>query len=192
MRFNPIEFFYELLSGNPYVIGVFVIAIIISIFPNSLYYFIADIPNKVKKLFKGKPVQHSPSNYNSDFVPADNNYFTFKGRLARGAFIKRTLLAYAGVAVVVFFCCWLAGSTDKVKEGSAYTILMFVLLIPLTIVIYASMNRRIHDIGKSSKWTWIMFFASNTVQPLYFIALLYLFCKKGNESSNEYGPNPLQ
>lgn len=28
--------------------------------------------------------------------------------------------------------------------------------------------------------------------PIYFLALLYLFCKKGNPDANEYGPNPLQ
>lgn len=32
MRFNPIEFFYELLNGNPYLIGMLIFAVCISLF----------------------------------------------------------------------------------------------------------------------------------------------------------------
>lgn len=191
MRFNPIEFFYELFNGNPYVVTVMILSVIIALIPDSLVYFIKDIPSKIKNIFKSKPANSSAS-ATYDFVPADNNYFTFKGRLSRSSYIKRTLLAYVGVVAVVLFCCWLAGSTAKIEQGSAYTILMFVLIIPLAIVIYASMNRRFHDIGKSSKWTLAMFLASNTLTIVYFLAILYLFYKKGVDGPNEYGPDPLQ
>lgn len=121
-----------------------------------------------------------------NFIPADNNYFTFKGRLARGSFIKRTLLCY-----LVFIICLSVLYYPGAPLGKlAY--LVFVPIFIFGIMLYANMNRRIHDIGRSSKWTWAMFFASNALPPLYFIALLYLFCKKGDEDSNEYGPNPLQ
>lgn len=92
----------------------------------------------------------------------------------------------------MLFFSWVAGSPSKIEEVSLYTALMFVFIIPFTLLLYANINRRFHDIGKSSKWTWAMFLASNTVAPIYLLALLYLFCKKGNPYPNEYGPNPLQ
>ena len=48
MRFNPIEFFYELFNGNPYVVTVMILSVIIALIPDSLVYFIKDIPSKIK------------------------------------------------------------------------------------------------------------------------------------------------
>ena len=56
MRFNPIEFFYELLSGNPYLIGMLIFAVCISLIPNSLCETILELPQKIKKMFAKKPV----------------------------------------------------------------------------------------------------------------------------------------
>ena len=124
-----------------------------------------------------------------NFVPADNNYFTFKGRLARGPFIKRTLIVYAAIVILLILFY------EAPMRGQAYTAvnaLWFVPSIPLIIILYAGINRRFHDIGKSSKWTWMSFFASGILTIVYFLAILYLFYKKGDEGSNEYGPDPLQ
>lgn len=194
MRFNPIDFFYNLFSGNPYLIGAVIVGVIISLIPNSLCEFILELPTKIKRILEKKPVDvpNQQANQNYDFLPSDNNYFTFKGRIGRKIFIKRTLLAYLGIILVVLFFSWLAGSPSKIEEVSLYTALMFVFIIPFTLLLYANINRRFHDIGKSSKWTWAMFLASNTVAPIYLLALLYLFLKKGNPYPNEYGPNPLQ
>ena len=189
MRFNPIDFFYNLFSGNPYLIGAVIVAVIISLIPNSLCEFILELPTKIKRILEKKPVDvpNQQANQNYDFLPSDNNYFTFKGRIGR-----KILLAYLGIILVVLFFSWVAGSPSKIEEVSLYTALMFVFIIPFTLLLYANINRRFHDIGKSSKWTWAMFLASNTVAPIYLLALLYLFCKKGNPYPNEYGPNPLQ
>lgn len=46
MRFNPIEFFYELLNGNPYLIGMLIVAVCISLIPNSLCETILELPQK--------------------------------------------------------------------------------------------------------------------------------------------------
>ena len=48
MRFNPIEFFYELLNGNPYLIGVLIFTVCISLIPNSLCETILELPQKNK------------------------------------------------------------------------------------------------------------------------------------------------
>lgn len=194
MRFNPIEFFYELLNGNPYLIGMLIFTVCISLIPNSLCETILDLPQKIKKMFGKKPVdapiQQTKQNY--DFIPSDDNYFTFKGRIGRKVFIKRTAFAYLGIILVVLFFAWLTDSTSKIEKNPLYIALILAFMVPFTLFLYANMNRRFHDIDKSSNWTLAMFLASNTVAPIYFLVLLYLFCKKGNPNANEYGPNPLQ
>lgn len=194
MRFNPIEFFYELLNGNPYLIGVLIFTVCISLIPNSLCETILELPQKIKKMFAKKPVDApiQQVNQNYDFVPSDDNYFTFKGRIGRKVFIKRTAFAYLGIILVALFFAWLTDSTSKIEKNPLYIALILAFMVPFTLFLYANMNRRFHDIGKSSNWTLAMFLASNTVAPIYFLALLYLFCKKGNPGANEYGPNPLQ
>lgn len=194
MRFNPIEFFYELLNGNPYLIGVLIFIVCISLIPNSLCETILELPQKIKKMFAKKPVDApiQQVNQNYDFVPSDDNYFTFKGRIGRKVFIKRTAFAYLGIILVALFFAWLTDSTSKIEKNPLYIALILAFMVPFTLFLYANMNRRFHDIGKSSNWTLAMFLASNTVAPIYFLALLYLFCKKGNPDANEYGPNPLQ
>ena len=194
MRFNPIEFFYELLNGNPYLIGVLIFTVCISLIPNSLCETILELPQKIKKMFAKKPVDApiQQVNQNYDFVPSDDNYFTFKGRIGRKVFIKRTAFAYLGIILVALFFAWLTDSTSKIEQNPLYIALILAFMVPFTLFLYANMNRRFHDIGKSSNWTLAMFLASNTVAPIYFLALLYLFCKKGNPDANEYGPNPLQ
>ena len=194
MRFNPIEFFYELLNGNPYLIGMLIFAVCISLIPNSLCETILELPQKIKKMFAKEPVDApiQQVNQNYDFVPSDDNYFTFKGRIGRKVFIKRTAFAYLGIILVALFFAWLTDSTSKIEKNPLYIALILAFMVPFTLFLYANMNRRFHDIGKSSNWTLAMFLASNTVAPIYFLALLYLFCKKGNPDANEYGPNPLQ
>lgn len=194
MRFNPIEFFYELLNGNPYLIGVLIFTVCISLIPNSLCETILELPQKIKKMFVKKPADApiQQVNQNYDFVPSDDNYFTFKGRIGRKVFIKRTAFAYLGIILVVLFFAWLTDSTSKIEKNPLYIALILAFMVLFTLFLYANMNRRFHDIGKSSNWTLAMFLASNTVAPIYFLALLYLFCKKGNPDANEYGPNPLQ
>lgn len=194
MRFNPIEFFYELLNGNPYLIGVLIFTVCISLIPNSLCETILELPQKIKKMFAKKPVDApiQQVNQNYDFVPSDDNYFTFKGRIGRKVFIKRTAFAYLGIILIALFFAWLTDSTSKIEKNPLYIALILAFMVPFTLFLYANMNRRFHDIGKSSNWTLAMFLASNTVAPIYFLALLYLFCKKGNPDANEYGPNPLQ
>lgn len=194
MRFNPIEFFYELLNGNPYLIGMLIVAVCISLIPNSLCETILELPQKIKKMFAKKPVDApiQQANQNYDFIPSDDNYFTFKGRIGRKVFIKRTAFAYLGIILVALFFAWLTDSTSKIEKNPLYIALILAFMVPFTLFLYANMNRRFHDIGKSSNWTLAMFLASNTVAPIYFLALLYLFCKKGNPDANEYGPNPLQ
>lgn len=56
MRFNPIEFFYELLNGNPYLIGVLIFTVCISLIPNSLCETILELPQKIKTMFSKKHV----------------------------------------------------------------------------------------------------------------------------------------
>lgn len=194
MRFNPIEFFYELLNGNPYLIGVLIFTVCISLIPNSLCETILELPQKIKKMFAKKPVDApiQQVNQNYDFVPSDDNYFTFKGRIGRKVFIKRTAFAYLGIILLALFFAWLTDSTSKIEKNPLYIALILAFMVPFTLFLYANMNRRFHDIGKSSNWTLAMFLASNTVAPIYFLALLYLFCQKGNPDANEYGPNPLQ
>lgn len=194
MRFNPIEFFYELLNGNPYLISMLIVAVCISLIPNSLCETILELPQKIKKMFAKKPVDApiQQANQNYDFIPSDDNYFTFKGRIGRKVFIKRTALAYLGMILVAVFFSWLAGSTSELEKVSLYSALMLAFMAPFTLFLYANINRRFHDIDKSSKWTLTMFLASNIVAPVHFLLLLYLFCKKSNPNANEYGPNPLQ
>lgn len=176
------------------LIGVLIFIVCISLIPNSLCETILELPQKIKKMFVKKPADApiQQVNQNYDFVPSDDNYFTFKGRIGRKVFIKRTAFAYLGIILVALFFAWLTDSTSKIEKNPLYIALILAFMVPFTLFLYANMNRRFHDIGKSSNWTLAMFLASNTVAPIYFLALLYLFCKKGNPDANEYGPNPLQ
>lgn len=117
------------------------------------------------------------------FNAADDNYFTYKGRLARKPFIIRTIIFYLIIALIYLLIA---------KYNLDEIIFSYVFIFPILWAIFANANRRFHDIGKSSKWTW-MFFFSGPILPIVQIAILiYLFVKKGQDGPNQYGDDPLK
>lgn len=109
-----------------------------------------------------------------------DNFYTYKGRLNRKAYIIR----YAILIIIVFINRVLVDTLGGVNEGHSLLFNLIVLLVGISIFMIDI--RRIHDLGKSGYWVLLM------LVPLLNIAfLIYLFVAKGNDTENEYGPNPL-
>ncbi len=70
--------------------------------------------------------------------------------------------------------------TGKAHFWSLYKVFIVFMLLPLLSI----MGRRLHDINKSG---WYIFLFLIPFAGLYVI---YLFCKKGDEGENMYGPSP--
>ncbi len=122
------------------------------------------------------------NNKNEFFNPSDDNYFTYKGRLARKPFIIRTIVFYVVIALVYMMI---------VKCNFDKVIFSYIFIMPMIYAIFANANRRFHDIGKSSKWTWVFFFSGSIIPILQIVMYIYLFAKKGQVGPNQYGDDPL-
>lgn len=74
----------------------------------------------------------------------------------------------------------MVGETGQGILGAIYS--LFVLLPSIAVGV-----RRLHDIGKSGWWMFIVF-----IPIIGGIYLLVLFATEGDNGSNEYGPDPKQ
>lgn len=102
------------------------------------------------------------------------NYANFEGRARRKEFWYFLLLHYI-ILIIVSIIDRMAGLTiGSLGYGILYLVYAFAALIPSLAV----QARRLHDVGKSG---WYMLI------PIYNIIL---FCTEGDNSENEYGPDP--
>jgi uncharacterized membrane protein YhaH (DUF805 family) len=118
-------------------------------------------------------------------------YFSFSGRINRKQFALRAAAAYIVVLAVIWFFY-------EPISTHTYDKINFFFYIPLIAVLwggvwflYANINRRFHDIGRSGKWTVAMFISAK-ISLVYILFLLYLLFKQGIIGPNEYGEDPLQ
>ncbi|PLW78411.1 DUF805 domain-containing protein [Cohaesibacter celericrescens] len=121
-----------------------------------------------------------------------NKYATFSGRARRAEYWWWTLALIltsiaVGIVDVTLFPEGMVPSSDLQSEGGDYegplsTILYLATLLPSLAVGV----RRLHDVGKSGWWMFIV------LVPLFgMLYLIYLNIRKGDEGSNLYGPDPL-
>lgn len=113
---------------------------------------------------------------------------SFSGRINRKQFISRSIVIYAFliIAILLFY------EPINPYKGMEQLIPLAPLLVIAwggLLIMYANINKRFHDIGKSSKWTIVVFVASS-VTIIYIIAMLYLMIKKGIPEENQYGKCP--
>lgn len=105
-----------------------------------------------------------------------SKYATFSGRARRSEywyFILFTVIISAAIGVI---------STFSRDVGTILTgVWELATLIPSLALVW----RRLHDIGKSGAWYFIIL-----VPLVGAIILLVFICKDSQPGSNQYGPNP--
>ncbi|MBU87765.1 MAG: DUF805 domain-containing protein [SAR202 cluster bacterium] len=105
------------------------------------------------------------------------NYTNFRSRASRSEFWYWTLFYFLGSIITSVI--------DFAVLSSEIGILNIIFGLATLVPSIAVAVRRLHDIGKSG-WTLLAFI------PFFgYIVLLVWQCKKGDESINNYGDNPL-
>ena len=109
-------------------------------------------------------------------------YATFGGRARRSEYWWWCLFIclisiVAGILDAVVF-----GNPSTEQMGPLEIIINLVIFLPgLTVSV-----RRLHDIGKSGKWLFIMFTIIGIIPLIYWAAV------KGDDGENQYGEDPLR
>ena len=105
-------------------------------------------------------------------------YATFSGRARRKEFWMFHLF-YVVFAFVVGFVEGVMGLTGAFL-GPISVLYILAMIIPSSAVSV----RRLHDTNRSGWWLWI------GMVPIAGFALLYFWVQEGQQSTNQYGPDP--
>ena len=109
------------------------------------------------------------------------NYVNFNGRARRSEYWYYTLVTVI-ISIILTIIDKTTGLTFGIAESgiisSVYSLLVF--LPGLSVLV-----RRLHDVGKSGWFFFIVF-----IPIAGIIWLLVLLCKEGNQGANAYGPDP--
>lgn len=111
------------------------------------------------------------------YIKCLKNYVAFSGRARRKEYWMFVLFNIIFAAVV--------GTLDSLLKTNFIISSLYSLVILLPSL--AVLVRRLHDIGKSGGWIFIVF-----IPLVGGIWLLVLLCKEGNPGPNQYGDNPKQ
>lgn len=113
--------------------------------------------------------------------------FTFKGRACRSEFWWFALFFYISCFVFGFSLDFFEHKVSHNNLGlKLLTILYIIILLYMVIAYFAATVRRLHD-SSHSGWNILLRF----IPYIGPFIVLYMLCKKSDESENEYGPNPL-
>lgn len=113
-----------------------------------------------------------------DMDRIQEEYFNFEGRINRKVYIIRSLILFA----ISFILGLILGFLGDFSGGLIY----FAIWVVGAIATFAQHVKRLHDLGKNGWWSLLMFV------PFVNLALvIYMVFIKGNEFTNEYGPDPL-
>ena len=110
-----------------------------------------------------------------------SKYFCFSGRARRQEYWMFWLFCTLGSILLQFVCGFLVGITGLGIFGVLPLFYALAVLIPHLAVSV----RRLHDIGKSGLWLFILL-----VPIAGAIVILVFDCLDSQPGSNEYGPNP--
>lgn len=105
-------------------------------------------------------------------------YATFSGRARRKEYWYFVLFNMV-VSIVIGMLARAIGGENL--ERTLTSIWSLAVLIPGLAVVW----RRLHDIGKSGAWWFLVF-----VPVVGWIILLIWFCQDSQPGENQYGPNP--
>ena len=108
-------------------------------------------------------------------------YANFKGRARRKEYWMFFLINTIISMVLGFTAGLIGGATDNLSIVSVANIYSLLVLIPSLAVLV----RRLHDIGKSGWYFFIIF-----IPLIGVIWLIVLLCQDSEDGTNEYGPNP--
>ena len=116
--------------------------------------------------------------------------FDFNGRASRSEFwyfaLFLTLLCYFAlfISIKVEGVSW----DQYINRSGIFLSTIDLIVYSLTNILFLSLwFRRLHDVNRS---VWWMLIALTGIG--LFFPLLYWFCKKGDESENRFGNNPLK
>ena len=117
-----------------------------------------------------------------------DNFFSFSGRTTRKEFWT--------FFPIYFFFVMLAAFPSYLLIMLAPIFIWIVagLYIALGISMYALFTRRLHDVGKSGKWAFVLFILNvlaridivAVISVIYLVYILYL-CSKKSVPDNKYG-----
>lgn len=128
--------------------------------------------------FQGHPV--AAMDFKSAIKICLTKYVTWKGRASRSEYWYFQLFNF-GLSMI---CAVLQniGPNAKVVFGVLSIVIALGLLLPgLSVLV-----RRLHDLGKSGWWFWLLL-----IPVVGWVILLVWFCSKGTTGHNHYGPDSL-
>lgn len=124
-----------------------------------------------------------------------DNFFSFSGRTTRKEF-------WTFFPIYLFFAmlfAMLAAFPDYLLTPLfmlplIFTWIVAAFIIALSIAMYALFTRRLHDVGKSGKWVFVLFILNifskidviAIIGTIYLVYILYL-CSKKSVPDNKYG-----
>ena len=113
-----------------------------------------------------------------------NEYLTMQGRLNRMKYLAYTavitVLSYAASFWIGFFVGF-TGGTDVTAS-----VFGFAIGLASTVLLAFQVVRRLHDMDRPGWHYWLL------LVPFYNLYLtILLYCEKGTEGPNQYGPDPL-
>jgi uncharacterized membrane protein YhaH (DUF805 family) len=109
------------------------------------------------------------------------NYANFNGRARRSEYWFFVLMNLILLILMAVLDNTLGINFDPLPYGYLYFIYALVVFIPgLAVAI-----RRLHDVGKSG---WFYFIV--LIPLIGAIWLIVLFCTEGDQGENDYGPDP--
>ena len=115
------------------------------------------------------------------FISALKNYATFTGRARRSEYWFFTLFYFIFLVMAVILDNLLGITIEDTGIGPLYFISILAMIIPgLAVTV-----RRLHDVGKSG---WFYFIV--LIPIIGSIWLLVLMATDGMPGRNQYGPNP--
>lgn len=117
-----------------------------------------------------------------------DNFFSFSGRTTRKEFWTFYPI-YFFFAMLAAFLYYLL-----IMLAPIFILIVAGLSIVLGISMYALLTRRLHDVGKSGKWAFVLFILNvlaridivAVISVIYLVYILYL-CSKKSVPDNKYG-----
>lgn len=119
-----------------------------------------------------------------------DSVFNAKGRFGRLAYAAWSFLSAIVLCVVIFILAFIGslftGSQSNLETGNFPFVIIALFFISYVILIYFSFVfsiRRFHDRNQTGWLSLLML-----IPLVNFIVMLYLFCAKGTEGPNKFGP----
>lgn len=84
-----------------------------------------------------------------------------------------------------FWATNIAISLALLAAGLLGPIFTFIIIIPAIWFTFDNCVKRLHDLGKSGWWVWLLL-----VPIVNIVLFIYLAFFKGQECDNRFGPNP--